>query len=227
MTASATPGSSAKKRMSAANDLIRSLDQALSGMQHAASTSAEDASRARRNAKAAAELARRYGAGASKEKTLLEKKREKRAQARMAAEAKQRREHASIMLLDDKSTPYKSGGRSVSDAARAIDESTDHFSAGPFQKFGSGVKIDATIKSPTTMKRESRIEVETAESYESFSTAREERIDDMAAPSQRLKDELHVNSFPRPGTGQKIRLEGEKIRIPSTTLTMLNHRRRK
>ena len=203
MTASATPGSSAKKRMSAANDLIRSLDQALSGMQHAASTSAEDASRARRNAKAAAELARRYGAGASKEKTLLEKKREKRAQARMAAEAKQRREHASIMLLDDKSTPYKSGGRSVSDAARAIDESTDHFSAGPFQKFGSGVKIDATIKSPTTMKRESRIEMETAESYESFSTAREERIDDMAAPSQRLKDELHVNSFPRPGTGQQ------------------------
>ena len=202
-SAAATPGSSAKKRMTAANDLIRSLDQALSGMQHAASTSAEDAARARRNARAAAELARRYGAGASKEKTLLEKKREKRAQVRMAAEARQRKEHASIMLLDDKSTPYKSGGRSVSDAARAIDESTDQFSATPFEKFGSGVKIDETIKSPKTMKRECRVEVEAAESCESFFTAREERNDDTAAPSQRLKDELHVKSFPSPVRGHR------------------------
>ncbi|KAL9189429.1 hypothetical protein ACHAXT_009104 [Thalassiosira profunda] len=111
----------------AAADLIRNLDAALSDMTAAAASAAEDAARARRNARAAGEVARRYGGALNKGKgggkggkggkigriggsgrkkrgskgadadnlgsSLLERKRERRAAARMAAEARQRREH--------------------------------------------------------------------------------------------------------------------------------------
>eukprot|EP00574_Skeletonema_japonicum_P009321 CAMPEP_0201724862 /NCGR_PEP_ID=MMETSP0593-20130828/8450_1 /ASSEMBLY_ACC=CAM_ASM_000672 /TAXON_ID=267983 /ORGANISM="Skeletonema japonicum, Strain CCMP2506" /LENGTH=657 /DNA_ID=CAMNT_0048216165 /DNA_START=17 /DNA_END=1990 /DNA_ORIENTATION=- len=98
--ASKSPSSSAKNngnngKLSAAADLIRNLDAALVEMTNSAAKSADDAARARRNAKTAGEVARRYGKknNSSAEKSLLEKKREKRAAARLAAEAKQRREH--------------------------------------------------------------------------------------------------------------------------------------
>ena len=94
-------------RLSAAADLIRNLDNALLGMNTAANSAADDAAKARRNAKAAGEVARRYRGGSStksgsnrKKRTsvdntnsILEKKRERRAAARMAAEARERREH--------------------------------------------------------------------------------------------------------------------------------------
>ena len=102
-------GGDKSHRLSAAADLIRNLDAALSGMNAAASSAAEDAARARRNARAAGEVARRYGAtagggsgrrkknassgGGEGSNNLLERKRERRAAARMAAEAKQRRDH--------------------------------------------------------------------------------------------------------------------------------------
>jgi len=99
-------------RLSAAADLIRNLDNALLGMNTAANSAADDAAKARRNAKAAGEVARRYRGGSSTKSgsnrkkrgvsntgienntnNLLEKKRERRAAARMAAEARERREH--------------------------------------------------------------------------------------------------------------------------------------
>eukprot|EP01082_Thalassiosira_pseudonana_P000429 g132.t1 g132 contig1:319217-321559(+) len=82
MTATHSPS-----RITAAADLIRNLDTALSSIQLSASNAATDAARARRNARAAGEVARRYGGGSL---LLLDKKREKRAQARLAAEARQR-----------------------------------------------------------------------------------------------------------------------------------------
>jgi len=97
--ASKSPSSSSKNtsgnKLSAAADLIRNLDAALLEMTNSAAKSADDAARARRNARTAGEVARRYGKrnNSSAEKSLLEKKREKRAAARLAAEAKQRREH--------------------------------------------------------------------------------------------------------------------------------------
>jgi len=89
-----SPSSSSKKREQAA-DLIRNLDAALLEMTNSAAKSADDAARARRNARTAGEVARRYGKTnkSSAEKSLLEKKREKRAATRLAAEAKQRRDH--------------------------------------------------------------------------------------------------------------------------------------
>jgi len=96
-------------RLSAAADLIRNLDNALLGMNTAANSAADDAAKARRNAKAAGEVARRYRGGSSSKSgsnrkkrasvdndntnNMLEKKRERRAAARMAAEARERREH--------------------------------------------------------------------------------------------------------------------------------------
>eukprot|EP00578_Thalassiosira_sp_NH16_P006601 CAMPEP_0181107770 /NCGR_PEP_ID=MMETSP1071-20121207/17264_1 /TAXON_ID=35127 /ORGANISM="Thalassiosira sp., Strain NH16" /LENGTH=76 /DNA_ID=CAMNT_0023191309 /DNA_START=57 /DNA_END=284 /DNA_ORIENTATION=+ len=50
-----SPPNSKSDRLSAAADLIRNLDAALSGMNAAAASAAEDAARARRNARAAGE----------------------------------------------------------------------------------------------------------------------------------------------------------------------------
>ena len=102
-------GSSLKSpNASAAADLIRNLDKALLSAQASSLTAKDDAERARRNARAAGEVARRYGGGklgAKKgmkkigenggegERSLLEMKRERRSRARMAAEARQRREY--------------------------------------------------------------------------------------------------------------------------------------
>ncbi|KAL7467346.1 hypothetical protein ACHAXS_007586 [Conticribra weissflogii] len=127
------PDPSSTHRLSAAADLIRNLDAALSSMNHAASAAARDAAKARRNAKAAGEVARRYGGsggpssplrintningggsfgkrksprGTPKaasamtkderlkdaEQRALERKWERRTAARLAAEARQRRE---------------------------------------------------------------------------------------------------------------------------------------
>lgn len=92
-------------RLAAAQDLINKLDNALLTMNNSTLSAAEDAAKARRNAKAAGEVARRYGGGTKKKKkiltannsnkgdALLEKKREKRVAARMAAEVRLRKEH--------------------------------------------------------------------------------------------------------------------------------------
>mmetsp|Transcript_19918 Transcript_19918/g.37492 ORF Transcript_19918/g.37492 Transcript_19918/m.37492 type:complete len:846 (+) Transcript_19918:194-2731(+) len=120
MSSPTTP--SKNVRLNAAADLIRNLDAALSGMTAAATSAAEDAARARRNAKAAGEVARRYGGasytrgGSGKKKkggsanhdNLLERKRERRAAARMAAEARQRRENP--MLPSPRRTPRSTRG---------------------------------------------------------------------------------------------------------------------
>jgi hypothetical protein len=58
-----SPASSSSASVTAAVDLIRSLDAALSGMSASARSASEDAARARRNAKAAGEVARRFGGG--------------------------------------------------------------------------------------------------------------------------------------------------------------------
>jgi cell division protein FtsB len=98
-------------RAQAAADLICNLDKALFSAQASSLTAKDDAERARRNAKAAGEVARRYGGQVMKKKantagegggrSLLDMKRERRSRARMAAEARQRREYEmSAAVLD-------------------------------------------------------------------------------------------------------------------------------
>jgi hypothetical protein len=101
-----TGGLKSPNANNAAADLIRNLDKALLSAQASSLTAKDDAERARRNARAAGEVARRYGGssmlkkGLKKsgnadggERSLLEMKRERRSRARMAAEARQRREY--------------------------------------------------------------------------------------------------------------------------------------
>ena len=98
-----TPRSLTSPNATAAADLIRHLQTAMTSAQTSSLTAKDDAERARRNARAAGEVARRYGGGklkkkgeaseGTKERSLLEIKRERRSRARMAAEAKQRREY--------------------------------------------------------------------------------------------------------------------------------------
>lgn len=117
----------------AAVDLIRNLDKALLGMNAAARSASDNAARARRNARVAGEVARRYGGGkkmkvppgqqilhqhdddeqdnvdSGSDNALLEKTRERRSVARMAAEARHRRENPMAMVsASSPSSPLRS-----------------------------------------------------------------------------------------------------------------------
>lgn len=119
----ASPSSHSKNNLaSGAADLIRNLDAALTNLDAATTAAAQDAARARRNARAAGEVARRYGGSrtAKRDKLsveegssngLLERKRERRVAARMAAEARQRREHPMSYSPRRISTPLSAGSR--------------------------------------------------------------------------------------------------------------------
>ena len=118
----------------AAVDLIRNLDRALLDMNAAARSASENAARARRNAKAAGELARRYGGGKKlkaatsasghlqlqdnaddndnddcDDNDLLEKTRERRSVARLAAEARHRRDNPTNISSSSPSSPRRLG----------------------------------------------------------------------------------------------------------------------
>ena len=118
-----SPSSHSKNNLaSGAADLIRNLDAALTNLDAETTAAAQDAARARRNARVASEVARRYGGSrtAKRDKLsveegssngMLERKRERRVAARMAAEARQRREHPMSYSPRRITTPLSAGSR--------------------------------------------------------------------------------------------------------------------